>query len=92
MNPQFFALVSLFIAWVVSAIFGRASSSWMIGCCVASSSAANQMIDGWLSTSLKCSAHRLRISLRSVIPIVLSAFTSGAAQHDWFPYTALRPS
>ena len=77
---------------MVSAIFGRASSSWMIGCCVTSSSPVNEMFDGWLSKSLKYSAHRLRISLRSVIRVVPSAFTSGVAQHDWFPYTALRPS
>ena len=73
---------------MVSAICGRASSSWIIGCCVTSSSAANEMVDGWLSTSLKCSAHRLRISLGSVIRFVPSAFTSGVAPHDWFPYTA----
>ena len=76
---------------MVSAIFGRAYTSLMIGCCVTSSSAANEMVDGRFSTSLKCSAHRLRISLRSVIRVVPSALMSGVAPRDWFPYTALRP-
>ena len=76
---------------MVSAIFGRASSSWMVEYCVTSSGAAIE-IDGQFSTSLKCSAHRLRISLRSVIRVVPSALMSGVAQRDWFPYTALRPT
>ena len=57
----------------------------MIGCCVTSSSATNEMVDGRFSTSLKCPAHRLRISLRFVIRVVPSALMSGVAPHDWFP-------
>ena len=37
---------------MVSAIFGRVSSSWMIGCCVTSSSAANELVDGQLRIQL----------------------------------------
>ena len=73
-------------------ILGRASSSWMIGCCVTSSSAANKMVDGQFSTSLKCSTHCLRILLRSVMRVVPSALTSGVVPLDWSPCTVLRPS
>ena len=62
-EPTDFPLVGFFIALVVSAIFGRASNSWMIGCCVTPSSAANETVDGRFSTSLICPTHRFRISL-----------------------------
>ena len=35
------------------------------------------MVDGQFSTYLNCSAHRLRISFRSVIRVVPSALMSG---------------